>query len=107
MDIQLDNQNLSYDPNTVYHSQSRAVDVAEEAQTIANYATSGFVYCFAPFLIISPFFVQKLSILNRKVTAMMVLSDTIKFIGDIAVAMRSKTFSADLNAHIVECTVVS
>ena len=95
------------DPNTFYSIESEALDKAAHVGAVVDYATTAFIFCFAPFLILAPFFVNKLNLLTRKIIAMIVLSDTLKFIGDMTLALRSKKYRQNLGGYIVQCSIVS
>ena len=50
---------------------------------------------------------KRLNVLSRKIIAMIVLSDTVMFISDVAMARRNDVYEVDANEHLIECTVLS
>ena len=95
------------DPNEFYSEQTKEHDDASFTQAVANYCTTSFVLCFAPFIIVTPFCVKKLNVLTRKIIAMIVLADTLKLITDLILDQRKRQYEVPRGYTLFECTLVS
>ena len=103
----MDDSSQECDPNDFYTLKSDVLDKATDVARVMNYCTASFVLCFAPFIVIAPFFVDKLNVLTRKIIAMIVLSDSIKFICDTIVTRRKNLYENHWHQHRYECTSVA
>ena len=95
------------DPEVVYHKEPETGDVAESIQRIINIFTFVLIFSVAPLLILTPFVVDTLDTLNRKIIAMISLSDVTNAIFTLTMAARVDSYEHAGDDLIVECTFVT
>ena len=95
------------DPNEFYNQEPYTEDVAVGIQSVVNVLTIILVFSVAPFLVISPFIVESLDTLSRKIIAMISISDITNLICTLVMASRLDNYKATGDDLLYECTLVT
>ena len=102
---------MECNPQTFYinkTSKSEIFGTMQNIQSLVSSSTLIFHFTFLPFLIITPFWVEKLRTANRKIIAMISLSDCLNLILALIMGARRSDYSDAAWGYLLfECTFIT
>ena len=95
------------DPDEFYYQKPDTEKIAVSIQNVINIFTMVLVFSVAPFLVITPFIVENLDTLSRKIIAMICASDMVNLTCTLVMAARLDDYKAAGDNLLYECTLVT